>query len=177
MPPHHTHSNFSCSAIPSPTSAKHGSSMRPEVKRHRKSLISEQKCGASTSRLPSVGLSRSASRSDMRISSGHRRKSVFRQKPCSCEDCSPISRAWLLLSFCAAPRAQHLRASHDYAVRQTLAAQGWVRRWWSILAVAVQRGVCSAALGTWSTPTIPGDADAILSAGVLDLGEAALPSR
>ena len=56
------------------------------------------------------------------------------------------------------------------------ASQGWVRRWWSILAVAVQRAVCSAELGTRSMPAIPGDADAIPVAGVLDLAEAALPS-
>ena len=32
-------------------------------------------------------------------------------------------------------------------------------------------------LGTWSTPAIPGDADAIPLAGVLDPAEAALPAR
>ena len=32
-------------------------------------------------------------------------------------------------------------------------------------------------LGTWSMPAIPADADAILLADVLDLAEAALPSR
>ena len=57
------------------------------------------------------------------------------------------------------------------------AAQGWARRWWSILAVAVQRAVCSALPGTWSMPAIPANADSIPLAGVLDLADAALPSR
>ena len=72
-------------ALP-PTSAKPGFSMRPAVRRHRQSLISERKRGAATSRLLSVGLSRLASRSDMRISSGHRLRSAFGQRLSSCED-------------------------------------------------------------------------------------------
>ena len=57
------------------------------------------------------------------------------------------------------------------------AAQGWARRWWGGLSVAVQRAVCSAVYGTWSMPPLSGDADAMSSATVLDQAEAALPSR
>ena len=55
-----------------------------------------------------------------------------------------------------------LRGRQARTALRAAAAQGWVRRWWwGILAVAVQRAVCSAVLGNWSMPAIPADADAI----------------
>ena len=35
------------------------------------------------------------------------------------------------------------------------AAQGWARRWWSVLSVALQRAVASSALGVWTMPPLP----------------------
>ena len=70
-----------------------------------------------------------------------------------------------------------LRGRRAPTASRAAAAQGWARRWWSLLAIAVQRAVCSAVLGTWSMPAIPADVDSIPLAGVLDLADAALPSR
>ena len=53
---------------------------------------------------------------------------------------------------------QRLVASRAHRAPATLrgaAAQGWARRWWGSLAVAVQRAACSAALGVWTMPSLP----------------------
>ena len=57
------------------------------------------------------------------------------------------------------------------------AAQGWARRWWSVLSVALQRAVACSALGVWSMPPLPGADDALPLGDVLDLASASAPSR
>ena len=57
------------------------------------------------------------------------------------------------------------------------AAQGWARRWWSVLSVALQRAVASSALGVWTMPPLLGALDALPLGDVLDLAIASAPSR
>ena len=58
------------------------------------------------------------------------------------------------------------------------AAQGWVRRWWSVLSVALQRAVATSALGVWTMPPpLLGAPDTLPLSDVLDLASASAPSR
>ena len=57
------------------------------------------------------------------------------------------------------------------------AAQGWARRWWSVLSVALQCAVASSALGVWTMPPLPRAPDALPLGDVLDLAIASAPSR
>ena len=66
------------------------------------------------------------------------------------DECQQFLRTLLRLRFQRAPPP--LRAS---------ATQGWVRRWWSVLSVALQRAVASSALGVWTMPPLPGASDTL----------------
>ncbi|CAE7030091.1 unnamed protein product [Symbiodinium natans] len=60
----------------------------------------------------------------------------------------------------------------------TSATQGWARRWWGVLSVALQRAVASSVLGVvWTMPPLPGVPDDVPLGDVLDLAEAATPNR
>ena len=58
---------------------------------------------------------------------------------------------------------------------------GWRRRWWSHLSVAVQRAVCSTALGgDWIAPALPAGEEpsqALILAGAEPTGPSRLPLR
>ena len=82
------------------------------------------------------------------------------------DECQQFLRTLLRLRVQRAPPP--LRAS---------AAQGWARRWWSVLSVALQRAVASSALGVWTMPPLPGAPDALPLGDVLDLAIASAPSR
>ena len=82
------------------------------------------------------------------------------------DECQQFLRTLLRLRVQRAPPP--LRAS---------AAQGWARRWWSVLSVALQRAVASSALGVWTMPPLPGAPDALPLGDVLDLATASAPSR
>ncbi|CAE7567426.1 unnamed protein product [Symbiodinium necroappetens] len=82
------------------------------------------------------------------------------------DQCQQFLRILLRLPVQRAPPP--LRAS---------AAQGWARRWWSVLSVALQRAVACSALGVWSMPPLPGAQDALPLGDVLDLASASAPSR
>ncbi|CAE6970844.1 unnamed protein product, partial [Symbiodinium natans] len=97
-----------------------------------------------------------------------------------------VERCWLPKSEGAkndesqtSAQAAHpgLRAHRAPAVLRAAAGHGWERRWWSALSVAVQRALCSAALGEWTMPPLPGQVDAQPLATVLDLAEHPAPSR
>ena len=61
---------------------------------------------------------------------------------------------------------------------RTSATQGWARRWWGVLSVALQRAVASSVLGVvWTMPPLPGVPDDVPLGDVLDLAEAATPNR
>ena len=60
---------------------------------------------------------------------------------------------------------------------RAFSAQGWARRLWSVLSVALQRAVASSALGVWTMPPLPGAPDALPLGDVLDLAIASAPSR
>ncbi|CAE7244106.1 unnamed protein product, partial [Symbiodinium natans] len=77
------------------------------------------------------------------------------------DECQQFLRTLLRLRVQRAPPP--LRAS---------AAQGWARRWWSVLSVALQRAVASSALGVWTMPPMPGAPDTLLLSDVLDLASA-----
>ena len=66
------------------------------------------------------------------------------------------------------PRPTTLRAA---------AAQGWARRWWSVLSFALPRAVASSALKVWTLPPLPGGPDALRLGDVLDLAIGSAPSR
>ena len=82
------------------------------------------------------------------------------------DECQQFLRTLLRLRVQRAPPP--LRAA---------AAQGWARRWWSVLSVALQRAVASSALGVWTMPPLPGAPDALPLGDVLDLAIASAPSR
>ncbi|CAE7448365.1 unnamed protein product [Symbiodinium natans] len=70
-----------------------------------------------------------------------------------------------------------LRVQRAPATLRATAAQGWARRWWGLLSVAVQRAVASTALGVWTMPALPGSPDGAPLADVLELADFAGPSR
>ena len=82
------------------------------------------------------------------------------------DECQQFFRTLLRLRVQGAPPP--LRAS---------AAQGWARRWWSVLSVALQRAVASSGLGVWTMPPLPGTPDALPLGDVLDLAIASAPNR
>ena len=70
-----------------------------------------------------------------------------------------------------------LRVQRAPPLLRAAAAQGWARRWWSVLSVALQRAVASSALGVWTMTPLPGAPDALPLGDVLDLAIASAPSR
>ncbi|CAE7502185.1 unnamed protein product [Symbiodinium natans] len=82
------------------------------------------------------------------------------------EECQRFVRQLLRLRVQRAPAA--LRAA---------AAQGWARRWWGLLSVAVQRAVASTALGVWTMPALPSSPDGVPLADVFELADFVRPSR
>ena len=70
-----------------------------------------------------------------------------------------------------------LRVQRAPATLRATAAQGWARRWWGLLSVAVQRAVASTALGVWTMPALPSSPDGVPLADVLELADFAGPSR
>ena len=76
-----------------------------------------------------------------------------------------------------AQRLVAMRARRAPATLRTAASQGWARRWWGALAVAVQRATCSAVLGVWTMPPLPAAENDVPLAEVLQFAADTAPSR
>ena len=83
------------------------------------------------------------------------------------------------LAFCESllRRFVRLRAARAPPAVRGAAAQGWASRWWGVLAVAVQRAVCSAVLGRWTMPALPMAEAPVPLADILAQAPEAPPSR
>ena len=70
-----------------------------------------------------------------------------------------------------------LRARRAPAAMRGAAAQGWARRWWGTLAVAIQRMTCSNVLGVWTMPALPNADGELPKPEALQLAADPAPSR